>query len=167
MERMISARRLVFATLTGTMSLLTQVFVPGIPLGWGGKIELADIPAIIGAVFTGPVGGVITGLLYGAASPVYLALIPSSVCSFALLGYLSNSLKVEGNTVIAIVIYVVFTSVVNTLFFKLIYYGPAVPFLAVWIISLWYNVPGSIVSILLLVFIERKMPWLYQALKEM
>lgn len=62
MAKLTSTRHLVFATLMGTLSLVMQVFVPGIPLGIGGKLELADIPAVIGSAFAGPVGGVITGL---------------------------------------------------------------------------------------------------------
>lgn len=82
-----------------------QMVVPGIPLGWGGgKLELADVPAILGAAYTGLVGGIINGFLHGILSPTYLALIPTSMCSFALLGFLSENLKMRWKTIPAIII---------------------------------------------------------------
>ena len=167
MAKLISTRRLTFATMMGTLSLAMQAFVPGIPLGWGGKIELADIPAILGAVFTGPVGGTINGFLYGIISPVYLALVPTSVCSLALLGYLSESLKIRGNAILAIVIArVIFDPILASFLFKWIYYGSTAPLLAIWIISLWYDVPSAIISIPLYIFMEKKVPWIALFIKQ-
>lgn len=167
MAKLISTRRLTFATMMGTLSLAMQAFVPGIPLGWGGKIELADIPAILGAVFTGPMGGAINGLLYGIISPVYLALVPTSVCSLALLGYLSERFKIRGNVVLAIVIArVIFDPILASFLFQWIYYGPTTPLLAIWIIGLWYNVPSAMISIPLYIFMEKKAPWIVSFIKQ-
>jgi len=168
MARLISTRRLTFATMMGTLSLMMQAFVPGIPLGFiGGKLELADVPAILGAAFTGPVGGIINGFLHGILSPGYLALIPSTVCSLALLGYLSESLKIRWKTILAIIIArVIFDPILGVILFTLIYYGPAAPLLSIWIIGLYYDVPSAIISIPLYIFVQKRIPWVASLLKQ-
>lgn len=103
MAKIISAQRLALATLTGTLSLIMQLALPGIPLGAGGKLELAEVPAILGAAFTGPLGGAINGFLHGIMSPGYLALVPTSICSLALLGYLSDKIKTRWKAIPAII----------------------------------------------------------------
>lgn len=159
MARLISAQRLTFATVMGTLSLIMQLVVPGIPLGYG-KLELADVPAILGAAFTGSVGGIINGFLYGISSPSYLALIPTSVCSLALLGYMLENLKMRWKAIPAIIIArVIFDPILAAILYKLIYYGPAAPLLAIWIISLYYDAPSAIISIPLYIFVQEKIPW--------
>ncbi|MEM3627236.1 MAG: hypothetical protein QXZ25_04350 [Candidatus Bathyarchaeia archaeon] len=143
-----------------------QLVVPGIPLGVGGKIELADVPAIIGAAFSGPIGGIITGFLHGIMSPTYLALIPATVCSLALLGYLSDNLKMKWKTILAIIVTrVIFDPILGAIFYKLIYYGPSVPILTIWVIGLYYDVPSAMISIPLYLCIE-KLPWVKSFLKQ-
>ena len=77
MTRLITTKRLTFAIIMGTFALVMQATVPGIPLGVAGaKLELADIPAVIGSSIGGPVGGIICGLLFGVMRTANLALIP-------------------------------------------------------------------------------------------
>jgi uncharacterized membrane protein len=91
MAKLITTKRLTFAIIMGTLGLVMQATVPGIPLGLAGtKIELADIPVVLGSSLSGPVGGIICGLLYGVMSTANLALIPSMICIFGLLGYLTE-----------------------------------------------------------------------------
>ena len=112
-------------------------------------------------------GGAINGFLYGIISPVYLALVPTSVCSLALLGYLSERLKIRGNAILAIVIArIIFDPFLASFLFKWIYYGPTTPLLAIWIISLWYDVPSAIISIPLYMFIEKRASWIVSFIKQ-
>jgi len=152
----ISTKNLAFATIMGALGLAMQLFVPGIPLGMG-KIELADLPAILGATFTGPIGGAIAGFLYGISSGVPLALAPAETLSFAVLGYLSKNMKMKW---LAIPIVRVFlTCPLNSFLIKIIYYGAA-PLYVILIRSLYYNVPSVIISVPLCIFIEKKIPLL-------
>jgi len=168
MANLISTQRLTFAIMMGTFSLIMQLVVPGIPLGWGGgKLELADVPAIVGTAFTGPVGGIINGFLYGILSSTNLALIPTSVCSLALLGYLSENLKIRWKVISAIIVArVIFDPILAAILYQLIYYGPSAPLSIIWIISLYYDAPSAIISIPLYIFVQKRMPWVTSYLKQ-
>jgi uncharacterized membrane protein len=146
---------LSLAVVTGALSLAMQFFVPGIPLGVG-KIDLALVPAMVGAVFAGPMAGVIIGFLHGIGSPAYIALIPSSIFSFTLLGYLAQRFKIKGGTALAIIIArVLIGTVVATIIFKPLVY-PSVPLLTIYLIGLGYNIPSSIIAVFLCGLIEAR-----------
>jgi len=155
MARLISTRSLTFATIMGALALAMQIYVPGIPMGMG-KIELADLPAVQGAAFSGLIGGVLIGFLFGLGSGVPLAAILASPISFALLGYLSKNLKMKW-VAIPIVYGLVYPSIMAILV-KIFYYGAAVPLFVILLRSLWYCVPTAIISVPLYIFIEKKIP---------
>jgi len=146
---------LTLAVVTGALSLAMQLFVPGIPMGVG-KIDLALVPAMVGAVFAGPMAGIIIGFLHGIGSPAYLALIPSSIFSFTLIGYLAEKLRFRGGTALAIIIgRVLISTVVATLIFKPLVY-PSASLLAIYLIGLGYNIPSSIIAIIVCGLIETR-----------
>lgn len=146
---------LMFGVIMGSLSLAIQLFVPGIPVGLG-KIDLALVPAIVGAVFGGPMAGVIIGLLHGIGSPAYIALIPSSVFSFTLIAFLAMKLKMRWGTPIAIVVgRILIGTVVATLIFQPLVYTSA-PLLSVYIIGLSYNIPSSIIAIIICSLVEKR-----------
>lgn len=142
-----------------------QAYVPGIPLGVGGaKLELADIPAVLGASLSGSVGGMICGFLYGVFSPAYLALIPSMVIVLTLLGCLSDNLK-RGRIALAIILSrAIIGPVLSAILFKWIYFS-SIPFLSVWLLCFSYAIPGVIIVILLRFLIEKKFYWLISSLE--
>lgn len=154
----VSPRPIVFATLMGSLSFLMQIAVSGIPIGMG-KIELADIPAVLGAVFTGPVGGMITGFLYGIGSPSLLALLPSEVCGMTLMGYMSKNLKLEWKAIP--ISRILFVPVLATILYSLTYLK-GTPFIMIWLIGLSYNTPGALISIPLYFALKKRMSQLIE-----
>ncbi len=167
MAKLITTKRLTFAIMMGAMTLVMQAVLPGIPLGiGGGKLELADIPAILGASITGPIGGVICGFLYGIASPTYLALIPSMICILVPIGYVSDKLNNWKITVLAIIISrVIFGPILLAVPMKLIYFN-TLTFGDTWLLSLTYAVPGALASIAVYMLMSRRIPGLLSKLNE-
>jgi len=158
MARLISTKCLVFASMIGAISLAMQVFVPGIPVGLG-KMELAEVPAILGAAFTNQIGGVLIGFLYGFGSRTILASLPASMFTFGLLGYLAKKLE-RGWMAIPIVRGFVHPLLSGILSWE-IYHGAAVPLEAILILAFYKVIPGVVISVPLYVFIHKKIPLIH------
>jgi hypothetical protein len=143
--------------MMGTLSLIMQLVVPGIPLGVaGGKLEFAQVPAILGACFSGAIGGIICGFLHGVYSPAFLALIPSTMLNLGLLGYIADNLKIKGRIIIAIIISrIILGPVFAAIIFKLLYYTGAT-YLSIWILGLTFGIPSAIVSIPLSTLLQKR-----------
>jgi riboflavin transporter FmnP len=167
MTRLITTKRLAFAVIMGAAALVMQAALPGIPLGIaGGKLELADIPAIFGASITGPIGGIICGFLYGLASPTYLALIPSMMCVLGLIGYISDKRNNWLTTVLAIIVSrVIFGPLLLAVPMKFIYFN-TLTYVDTWLLCLTYAVPGALASIAVYMLILKKIPRLLSRLNE-
>jgi len=167
MVKLITTKRLTLAIMMGTIGLVMQATVPGIPLGLAGaKLELADIPVILGASLSGPIGGMICGFLYGIASPAYLALIPSMMCILALRGYLSEKRNDWLSVASAIIgSRVIFGPLLSAFPMKHLCF-PAFTYFDIWLLCLTYAVPGAIVSIVVYCVIQKIIPELLLTLKE-
>ena len=144
-----------------------QATVPGIPLGVAGaKLELADIPAVLGSSIGGPVGGIICGLLFGVMSTANLALIPWMVIVFGLIGYLSDKRNSCASiTVIIIGMRIIFGPFLVAFFIKWIYF-PAMSLIDAWVLSVVYAAQGAIVSIGIYIFVQKKIPRLLSTIKD-
>ena len=167
MTRLLSTKRLSFAIIMGALALVMQAVVPGIPLGVAGaKLELADIPAVLGSSISGPVGGIICGLFYGVMSTANLALVPSMIIVFGLMGYFADKRNsCAAITVTIIGMRVVVGPVLVAAFMKWIYF-PTMSFVDVWILSIVYAAPGAIVSVGIYIFVQKKIPRLLSAIKD-
>jgi len=141
----------------GALSFAMQMFVPGIPVGLA-KVELADVPAVLGAAFTNQIGGVLVGFLYGLGSRLPQYSIPLSMFGFSLLGYLAKKLKM-GWMAIPIVRGFVHP-LLGSIVIKVLYYGPAVPLEPILIRVFINYIPGAVISVPLYIFIEKKIPWI-------
>lgn len=161
----------------GALGLAMQIVIPGIPMGIG-KIELADIPAIIGAAFACPIGGMFIGFIYGMGSGVPLAAIPTNTFAFFLISLLSNKLRSvnwqskklrwgwAGVPIIRIGLYPFVMAILVTA----IYYTTRGPFylfyIPVLIRTFLYTTPGALISIPIYLVVERSIPWIYTVRKE-
>ena len=153
--------------MMGTLGLLMQAAFPGIPLGVAGaKLELADIPVVLGACITGPIGGMICGFLYGITSPAFYALVPSMMCILGLLGYFAR--RRNGSFSVALGITgtrVLFGPLLSGIMFKWLVFTSAA-LLDVWLLCFVYAFPGAIVSIFLYIFVQKKIPKLFSILDD-
>jgi hypothetical protein len=167
MARLINTKRLAFAIIMGTLGLVMQAIVPGIPLGVGGaKLELADIPVVLGASITGPVGGIICGSLYGIMSTANLALFPTMIFVFGLLGYLTNKRSDCLSVSLAIIgTRVILGPVLLAVLMKWIYFA-SMPFIDVWVLCLVYAAPGAVVSIGIYALLQKKIHALLSILND-
>ncbi len=142
----------------GALTVVMQVFLPGIPLP-AGKLELADIPAILGSAFAGPIGGIINGFLYGITIPsaaVFVALIPASIISLSLLGFLSKNLHMSWISIL--IARVIINPIAKTFLLVYLFYPPDVMILPVYVLALSYDIPGALVSIPIYALVKRQLP---------
>jgi len=167
MTKMIATKKLTFAIIMGTIGLVMQATIPGIPIGVGGaKLELADIPVVLGASITGPIGGMICGFLYGVTSPAFWALIPSMMCILTLLGYITRkksdsfsiSLAITGSRILI-------GPLLSAVLFNLLVFTSS-PFIDVWILCFVYAFPGAILSICIYTLIQKKIPKLLSTIND-
>ena len=167
MTQLITTKRLMLAVMLGTIAIVMQSAFPGIPLGVGGaKLELADIPVVLGATVTGPVGGVICGILYGISSPAYLALIPSMVLILGVIGYLSDKRNGWFSIIgIIVVMRIVVGPLISGALFNLIYFTTN-SFQNVWLLCLGYAAPGAVLCIATYPVVVKRIPALLSANKE-
>lgn len=157
----ISTKRLTLAVMMGTVCLVMQAIVPGLPLGVAGaKLEFADIPAVLGASLTGPVGGLIVGFFYGLLSPANLALVPGMMFTFALLGFLTDKYNSCLQTIVSVVVTRLgFGILLLTVLMKTIYFQTST-YEHVMILCIVYAAPGAVVSIALYCSLQKLIPGL-------
>lgn len=167
MTKKISTKNLAFAILMGSIGLVMQATIPGIPLGVGGaKLELADIPVVLGASITGPVGGMICGFLYGVTSPAFWALVPSMMCILTLLGYLTRNRSDSFSISLAIIASrVIIGPLLSGILFNWLVFTSAA-LIDVWILCLVYALPGAILSIAIYTLIQNKIPKLFSTVND-
>ena len=167
MKLPISTKRLTLAVMMGTVCMVMQAIVPGLPLGVAGaKLEFADIPAVLGASLTGPIGGLIVGFFYGLLSPANLALVPGMMCSFALLGFLTDKYKSCLQTIISVIATRLgFGILLLTDFMKAIYFQTST-YEQLMILCIVYAAPGAIVSLALYCSLQKLIPGLISYLKD-
>ena len=166
MAKLITTKHLTLAIMMGTIGLVMQATLPGIPLGLAGaKLELADIPVILGSSLTGPIGGIICGFLYGIASPAYLALVPSMVCILSLIGYLSKKRNDLLSVSLAIIVSRVILGPLLLAFSMKHLCFPSATYFDTWLLSFTYAVPGAIVSIVVYTIIQKAIPQFIKSVK--
>lgn len=147
--------QLPLAALIGCIAFVLQLFAPGIPL-WGiGKIEFADVAAVVGAALTGPLGSVVVAVLFGLGSPSWFALTPLALIDLPLIGYFANT-KRMGWKVIPF-IHLGVTCTVGASIFKLLVL-PEVPFVVQMGIAFAYNLPGAVLGTMIFGTIQKVLP---------
>ncbi len=132
-----------------SLSLAMQVAFPGIPLGWG-KLELAEVPALLGASLTGPVGGAIVAFAYGVPSPGFAALVPLALVDFTLVGYLARNRRWGWKAIPVVHIAAYLT--IGTFLFNRVY---GVPMIAAILEGLAYSIPSALIAALLYASLAR------------
>lgn len=83
---------MAISAIFGCATLALRASNLTIPIGGPFVIDARGIPGVIGAAFSGPIGGLIVGFLAGISAQILLIDIPSFMFAYFVVGVLANML---------------------------------------------------------------------------
>jgi len=89
----ISSKQLAFCAAFGGLAFLLRAMQLTIPIGGPFVIDLRGLPGVVGAALSGPIGGIIIGVLAGLPAKIPLIDIPAFSSAYFLVGLLARRLK--------------------------------------------------------------------------
>ncbi|MEM2851070.1 MAG: hypothetical protein QXP20_05350 [Candidatus Bathyarchaeia archaeon] len=88
-----NTKQLAVCVIFGGASFALRALNIVIPIGWPFVIDARDIPGVIGAALSGPVGGLIIGILAGIPAKFPVVDIPCFASTYFLVGLLAPRFK--------------------------------------------------------------------------
>lgn len=89
----LSSRQLAYCAVFGGLAFLLRAMQLAIPIGGPFVIDLRGLPGIVGAALSGPIGGIVIGILAGLPAKIPLIDVPAFSSAYFLVGLLARRLK--------------------------------------------------------------------------
>jgi len=93
MGALLSSRQLALCAIFGGLAFLMRAMQLTIPIGGPFVIDPRGIPGVVGAALSGPIGGIVIGVLAGLPAKVPLIDVPAFSLAYFLVGLLAKRLK--------------------------------------------------------------------------
>lgn len=89
----IDSKRLALCAVFGGAAFVLRAFNLTVPIGGPFVIDLRGVPGIVGAALTGPIGGLVVGILAGIPANFPFVDIPAFATAYFLVGLATSYLK--------------------------------------------------------------------------